>query len=61
MKKDKKPPLNFRFHNPNSDIDTLDLIISVFMDVNKKKAKEAVDKELEEIDKKGINDAENGL
>lgn len=50
MKKEKRPPLNFRFHNPNSPETTVELIVSVFMEVNKKKIKEEVDKELEKMD-----------
>lgn len=51
MKKENKPPFIFRFHNPNDDIATLELILSVFMDVNKKKADEAIRTELEKKDK----------
>lgn len=49
MKKEKRPPLNFRFHNPNSLETTIDLIVSVFIEVNKKKLMEEVDKEIEKM------------
>lgn len=41
MKK-KKQQFNFRFHNPNSEKATIDLLLSVFMEVNKKKVDEAI-------------------
>lgn len=54
MKKEDKPTLNFRFHNPNSEYETLVMLVSVFMDVQKRKADKAVYAELdckEEADK----------
>ncbi len=50
MKKRNQQELNFRFHNPNSDIATVDLILSVFMEVQKKKADEAINKDVEKVD-----------
>ena len=47
MKKENRPPLNFRFHNPNSESETVALLVSVFMDVQKPKADKAVYAELE--------------
>ncbi|MDE7082486.1 MAG: hypothetical protein K2O89_02125 [Clostridia bacterium] len=47
MKKENRPPLKFRFHNPNSEVATVDLLLSVFMDVQKSKADKAVYAELE--------------
>lgn len=52
MKKETKPPFIFRFHNPNDDIAMLDLIVSVFMGVDKKIADEAIRKELVKEDEK---------
>lgn len=37
-----KPTLNFRFHNPNSPEATLDLLLSVFMEVQKEEADRAI-------------------
>ncbi len=50
MKKENRPPLNFRFHNPNSPETTVELIVSVFMEVNKMKIWEEVDREIEKLD-----------
>lgn len=47
MKKENRPPLNFRFHNPNSETETVALLVSVFMDVQKPKADKAVYAELD--------------
>ena len=49
MKKEKQQ-LNFRFHNPNSEEAFVDLLVSVFMEMNRKKADEAIDKEIEKKD-----------
>lgn len=46
MKKEKQQ-FNFRFHNPNSEEAFVDLLVSVFMEMNRKKADEAIDKEIE--------------
>lgn len=49
MKKEKQR-FNFRFHNPNSEEVFVDLLVSVFMEMNRKKANEAIDKEIEKKD-----------
>ena len=58
MKKENRPPLNFRFHNPNSESETVALLVSVFMDEQKPKADKAVYAELENKEEveKVIND-----
>lgn len=38
----KKRKLNYTFHNPNSTEDTIDLLLKVFIDVNKHKVDEAI-------------------
>lgn len=45
MKKEKQR-YNFRFHNPNSEEAFVDLLVSVFMEMNRKKANEAIKKHL---------------
>lgn len=45
MKREKQQ-LNFRFHNPNSEEAFVDLLVSVFMEMNRKKADEAIYKEI---------------
>ncbi len=49
MKKEKQL-FNFRFHNPNSEEAFVDLLVSVFMEMNRKKANKAIDKEIEKKD-----------
>ena len=49
MKKEKQR-FNVRFHNPNSEETFVDLLVSVFMEMNRKKADEAIDKEIEKKD-----------
>lgn len=49
MKKEKQR-FNFRFHNPKSEETFVDLLVSVFMEMNRKKADEAIDKEIEKKD-----------
>lgn len=46
MKKEKQQH-NFRFHNPNSDEATIEMILSALLAANKKKADEAIEQELE--------------
>ena len=48
--KKEKQRFNFRFHNPNSEETFVDLLVSVFMEMNRKKADEAIDKEIEKKD-----------
>ena len=52
MKKEKNQELNFRFHNPNSEKAFVNLLLSVFMDVQKPKADAAIDKEIETRDER---------